>query len=314
MSDINLITVLGPTASGKTSFSVSLASKLNGEVISADSRQIYKGMDIGTGKDIKEYTYEGRSIPYHLINMHPPGYEYNLYEFQKDFYKVFSDVQSRRKCPILAGGTGMYIEAIIKNYDLTSVPESHELRESLSDMTQQELAEILKNTNPDIHNTTDLLQRKRTIRAIEIAFFRKSGKSISVPETTIQPLLFGIKFERDIQKARISDRLHARIKEGMIDEVSKLLKKIDAEDLIFYGLEYRYITQYLLNEMSYKDMVKKLEISIHQFAKRQMTWFRRMEKHGFMILWIDGLLPMDEKLMTAMDHIKSKAPQLNHLS
>lgn len=311
MSDINLITVLGPTASGKTSFGVSLASLLNGEIISADSRQVYKNMDIGTGKDIKEYTIKGRNIPYHLIDILPPGYRYNLYEFQKDFYQKFSEVQSRGKCPILVGGTGMYIESVLKNYDLKNAQENYELRDSLRDKSQEELVEILRKSNPDLHNTTDLLNRDRTIRAIEIAVSHLRGENISQPTTNILPLIFGIKFDRGLQKKKISERLHARIDAGMIDEVSNLLESTSSSDLIYYGLEYKYITQFLLKELSYDDMVNRLEISIHQFAKKQMTWFRRMEKNGFKIHWIDGQLQRDKKLMIAMELIKNIAPNLN---
>lgn len=299
MNKINLITVTGPTASGKTGFAAHLALLLNSEIISADSRQVYKQMDIGTGKDIEEYTIEKHQIPYHLIDIREPGYKYNVFEFQHDFIRIFEEISLRKRMPMLVGGTGMYIEAVTKGYKLIHVPVNETLRTvlELKDLTQ--LVDQLKTLNPELHNTTDIKHKKRTIRAIEIASYYQTHEEIDNHFPKINQLIFGVKYGRESRRRRISERLKARLESGMIEEVEQLLKKVSSEDLIFYGLEYKFITQYLTSKLSKKEMHDKLEIAIHQFAKRQMTWFRKMEREGTKIHWLDGHMPMEEKLKRA---------------
>lgn len=301
----NLIVVTGPTASGKTSFAAHLAYKMNTEIISADSRQVYKEMNIGTGKDYEDYIVHGKHVPYHLIDIHEPGYKYNVYEFQKDFCRVFQNLQRKGIIPILCGGSGLYIESVIESYQLKSVPVNKNLREELQNKSQGELVDILQSTGKTLHNTSDTLHKKRTIRAIEIALYERSQVSISnVVLPPIKPVIFGLSIEREIRRQRISERLKKRIDNGMIEEVALLLKKLPAEDLIFYGLEYKYITLHLQNQLSFQEMFEKLEIAIHQFAKRQMTWFRKMERSGIPIHWIDGNLDHNEKVNYALKHIR----------
>lgn len=299
MSTINLITVTGPTAGGKTSFAAHLAKKLDGEIISADSRQVYKEMNLGTGKDYEDYVVEGTAIPYHLIDIREPGYKYNVYEFQKDFVQVFEDLTSRKKLPILAGGTGMYIEAVTKGYKLVNVPLDESLRRELEGRALPELVEILESKKTEIHNTTDTKHKKRTIRAIEIATYYESHDEIDTYFPEINQVIFGVKYDRGSRRKRITQRLNERLESGMIEEVEQLLKKVSAEDLIFYGLEYKFITQYLTGVLTKEEMTKKLEIAIHQFAKRQMTWFRKMEREGTRIYWLDGHMPLEDKLNRA---------------
>lgn len=286
----NLIVILGPTASGKTKLAARLAKELHSEILSADSRQVYRGMDIGTGKDLSEYAVDGITIPYHLINIVDPDYEFNVFEYQERFFTCFSDIISRGVIPILAGGTGLYIESVIKGYRMFEVPESTKLREELERAEKQVLVERLLSLNPEAHNTTDLLDRKRLIRAIEIQEFTKAQDSNSdgaVP--VIVPLAIGIRWERSILRQRITHRLRERLSSGMIEEVKNLHDSgVEWEKLDFFGLEYRYVGLYLRGKISYKDMFQTLNTRIHQFAKRQETWFRRMERRGIEIHWING--------------------------
>ena len=295
-----MITILGPTATGKTGFATYLASQLNGEIISADSRQVYRGMDIGTGKDIADYTIEGQQIPYHLIDIVDPGYEYNVFEFQKDFLKAYEDIDERERLPILCGGTGMYIESILKGYKLIDVPNNEALRAQLEEKSDQDLEELLKSFK-NIHNTTDISERDRLIRAIEIQKYYDEHPEIDTSFPDISSLILGINFDRRVVRSRITDRLEQRLQNGMLEEVENLLKNgTTAEQLKFYGLEYRFITQYIEGEISYNEMFRRLNTAIHQFAKRQMTWFRRMEKQGFEIHWLDGNCSHAEKMMKIM--------------
>jgi tRNA dimethylallyltransferase len=310
MSKYNLVTLLGPTASGKTFFGANLADKLKGEIISADSRQVYREMDLGTGKDYEDYTIKDYSIPVHLIDIHDPGYKYNLFEYQKDFYRVYEEIRNRGNLPILVGGTGMYIEAVLNKYELVNVPPNEKLREELAKLNQEELINVLQNYNFNLHNTSDLKIRKRTIRAIEIADHYSSEKVEQNDLPDINSLILGVKYDRTSRRNRISERLETRLKDGLIDEVKNLLDKVSAEDLIYYGLEYKFITLYLTDKMDYKEMFNKLEVAIHQFAKRQMTWFRRMERNGFKIHWLDGHMPLEEKLERSMAIIRKEAPEL----
>lgn len=292
----NSICVLGATATGKTSLATELAFNYDAEIISADSRQIYRGMDIGTGKDLGEYTLHGKDIPFHLIDIADAGYRYNLYEYQQDFIKAWDDISSRDKLPLICGGTGLYIEAVLKGYKLIAVPTNEALRATLEGKSLEELSSILK-TYKELHNTTEVDTTKRAIRAIEIEDYYKTNPTIDTYYPDINPLIVGIKFEREERRERITQRLHARFEEGMLDEVRGLLNSgISAEDLIYYGLEYKYMTQHLTGKISYDYMVEKLNISIHQFAKRQMTWFRKMEKDGFNIHWLDGHMSTEEKV------------------
>ena len=300
----DLITILGPTASGKTSLAVALAADLNTEIISADSRLIYKRMDIGTGKDLEEYKYEDKEIQYHLIDICEPGYKYNLYEYQRDFNVVFQDLRTREKFPILCGGTGLYIETVLKGYSMPQVPENKELREKLKDKTLTELTSILK-TYKTLHNTTDVDSCKRAVRAIEIAEFYRNQQPEERKNKPLNSFIVGVDIEREARRRKISERLQMRLNSGMVDEVRALLKEgISPDDLIYYGLEYIYLTEYLIGRLSYVEMVSKLEIAIHQFAKRQMTWFRGMERRGFSIFWLDAFLPMDEKIMKIKEQLK----------
>ncbi len=292
----DLITVLGPTASGKTAFASTLAATIGGEILSADSRQVYRGMDIGTGKDLKDYEIDCKHIPYHLIDIVDAGYKYNVFEFQTDFLKAYNEVNSRGNMPIMCGGTGLYLESILKGYRLIPVPENPELRESLQGKTLSELTEILKSYKT-LHNTTDVDTTKRAIRAIEIEEYYKqhSVEANSFPK--INSLIVGIDISRELRRERITNRLISRLEEGMITEVEKLLQSgISAEDLIYYGLEYKYVTLYLTGKLEYRYMVQELEVAIHQFAKRQMTWFRGMERRGLHIEWLPYQDSMEEKV------------------
>jgi tRNA dimethylallyltransferase len=292
----NSICVLGATATGKTSLATELAYNYDAEIISADSRQIYRGMDLGTGKDLGEYTLHNKDIPFHLIDIADAGYRYNLYEYQQDFIKAWDEISSRGKLPLICGGTGLYIEAVLKGYKLIAVPTNEEIRATLEGKSLEELSFILK-TYKDLHNTTEVDTSKRAVRAIEIEDYYKTNPEIDTYYPDINPLIVGIKFDREERRERITQRLHARFEEGMLNEVKSLLDSgIPAEDLIYYGLEYKYMTQHLTGEISYDYMVEKLNISIHQFAKRQMTWFRKMEKDGFNIHWLDGHMSTEEKL------------------
>lgn len=303
--NFNLLVVLGPTATGKTRFAAELAATLDTEIISADSRQIYRRMDLGTGKDYEDYIVKGKQIPYHLIDIHEPGYKYNVYEYQQDFLKIFSEMREREKTPILCGGTGMYIEAVTKGYKLISVPVNEPLRKKLEGKSLQELEARLA-AYKKLHNKTDTDTKKRAIRAIEIEEYYASNPEAEKNLPEINPLYIGISCDREIRRERITQRLHHRLENGMIEEVKQLMENgISPEDLIYYGLEYKYITNYLTGIMNYDEMVQKLNVSIHQFAKRQMTWFRKMEREGIPIYWIDTSLPMTKKLSLALDYIKT---------
>jgi tRNA dimethylallyltransferase len=299
----NLITILGPTATGKTKLAAALAAVLNGEIISADSRQVYRGMDIGTGKDLEDYTYQGVSVPYHLIDIVDPGFEYNIFEYQKDFVRVFNSITSRGKLPVLAGGSGMYLDAVLNGYELVKVPEDPFLRKKLEKLSDDQLRIKLKELGK-VHNTTDLLDRERLVRAIEIREYEKRNpdKKIELPE--IDSVNVGIHFERNELRARITERLVYRLKNGMIEEVERLLQTLSPEQLMFYGLEYKWVTKYVIGEIDEQEMFARLNTAIHQFAKRQVTWYRRMEKRGMKIFWIDGHLTLEEKLGAVLKIIR----------
>ncbi|MBL4592652.1 MAG: tRNA (adenosine(37)-N6)-dimethylallyltransferase MiaA [Flavobacteriales bacterium] len=295
--NLDLIVVLGCTATGKTNVATHLASKCNGEIISADSRQVYRGMDVGTGKDITEFTVEGKKIPCHLIDIVDAGEEYNVFEFQKDFLKVYADIQQRAHQAILCGGTGMYLEAVLKGYRLIEIPDNEQLRKSLESKSEKELLIELQSYK-ELHNTTDSIERDRIIRAIEIAQFEQEHQDLINDYPKINAKLFGIQFERGVLKERITTRLKHRLKhEGMIEEVEGLINSgVAADKLKFYGLEYKLITQFVIGEIDRNEMFNQLNIAIHQFSKRQATWFRKMERNGFEINWIDGNLQLDEKV------------------
>ncbi|MDR0836384.1 MAG: tRNA (adenosine(37)-N6)-dimethylallyltransferase MiaA [Tannerella sp.] len=294
--DYELITILGPTACGKTQFAAALADVLETEIISADSRQVYCRMDAGTGKDLEDYTVNGKKIPYHLIDICEPGTKYNVFEYQHDFFKVYNNLKNKGITPILCGGTGMYIEAVLKGYKLLDVPPNQELRESLKDKTLPELEKILSSCKT-LHNKTDVDSVQRAIRAIEIEEYYKTQAPEQTGFKPVNSLIIGLEIDRELRRTRISDRLRKRLEHGMIDEVRALLDSgIKPDDLIYYGLEYKYITLYIIGKLSYSEMVTQLEIAIHQFAKRQMTWFRGMERKGFTIHWIDATLPTMEKI------------------
>ncbi len=298
-----MITILGPTASGKTQLAVHLAAKCSGEIISADSRQVYVGMDLGTGKDLKEYSLNGKNTPYHLIDIKQAGYEYNVFEFQQDFLKSYQQIESKGNTPIFCGGTGLYLSAVLNRYDLQEVPQNEKLREDLKEKPSEELVEMLKSMT-SLHNQTDITERERLIRALEIQIYRKENPHNKIfPE--IKNTCFGILFERNLLRERITQRLSQRLQDGMIEEVENLLSQgIKSEKLLFYGLEYKYVTLFLQKEISYEQMFTLLNTAIHQFAKRQMTWFRRMERQGLKINWIEGTLPLEGKLQQIMLHLK----------
>lgn len=296
MKTIDLVAVIGPTASGKTSLAAALAHEWDAEIISGDSRQVYRGMDIGTGKDLGDYVVGGKPIPYHLIDIVEPGYKYNVFEYQRDFLKAYEDIRRRGRLPILCGGTGLYVEAVLKGYRLLPVPENPSLRMSLADKSLEELTALLS-TYKTLHNTTDVDTVKRTIRAIEIEEYYRHVPATECSFPQLNSLIIGVSIERELRRRKITERLHRRLEEGMVDEVRGLLAEgVTPDSLIYYGLEYKYLTQYVIGELSYDEMVRGLEIAIHQFAKRQMTWFRGMERRGFNIHWIDANLPMEDKL------------------
>jgi tRNA dimethylallyltransferase len=292
-----MITILGPTASGKTPVAARLAAEIGGEVISADSRQVYRRMDIGTGKDLEDYG----SVPYHLIDICEPGTKYNLFEYQQDFYDVYQQIRSRGAVPILCGGTGLYIEAVLKGYKLSPVPQNQALRDSLEGKPLDELTEMLvrlKSQNgSNMHNTTDVDSCQRAIRAIEIETYNLQHPMPKRELPPVDSIIIGIDIDRELRREKITRRLKARLEDGMVEEVKALLDEgIPAEDLIYYGLEYKFLTEYLTGQLTYDEMFQRLEIAIHQFAKRQMTWFRGMERRGFNINWINATLPMEEKI------------------
>ena len=296
----NLIVVLGPTASGKTHFAARLAYEIDGEIIGADSRQVYREMTIGTGKDYDDYIVNGKKVKYHLIDIAEPGYKYNLFEYQTDFFRSFEEIKARNKFPVLCGGTGLYIESVLKDYKMVYVPVNPELRKSLEGKTLEELTEILKGFKK-LHNKTDTDTVKRAIRGIEIETYYRDHPEIVPDHPEIKPLIIGIGIDRDARRKKITDRLKKRLKEGMIEEVESLLKKgLSPEDLIYYGLEYKFVTLYLTGELTYDEMFEKLNTAIHRFAKRQMTWFRGMERKGFTIHWIDAFEPDEEKVQKVL--------------
>lgn len=304
LMNYDLITILGPTASGKTSLAAVLAARLKTEIISGDSRQVYRRMDLGTGKDLSDYVVDGYKVPYHLIDIVEPGYKYNVFEYQRDFLVAYEDIKARGLLPILCGGTGMYLESILKGYRLLPVPENKELRERLASKSLEELTDILSRYKK-LHNSTDVDTVKRAIRAIEIEeyYLTQDVNARSFPE--IHSLIIGVDIDRDLRRQKITNRLKKRLREGMVDEVKALLEEgINPDDLIYYGLEYKYLTLYAVGKLSYDEMFSQLEIAIHQFAKRQMTWFRGMERRGFQIHWIDAEAPLNENVERIIDLIK----------
>lgn len=297
-----MLTILGPTASGKTSIATAFAARAGGEIISADSRQVYRRMDIGTGKDLADYCVDGVAVPYHLIDIVEPGTKYNVYRYQTDFLSAYNDIVERGHIPVMCGGTGLYIEAVLKGYRLLPVPENKDLRQELEGKTLEELTEMLARLKSEngsaMHNVTDVDTVKRAVRAIEIETYYKhheTPREGCFPK--IDSIIIGVSIGRDERRQKITERLRKRLDEGMVDEVKGLLDEgIPAENLIYYGLEYKFVTEYLVGQISYKEMFRSLEIAIHQFAKRQMTWFRGMERRGFKIHWIDAGLPLEEKV------------------
>lgn len=296
MNNYELITIIGPTASGKTAFAAALAARLDTEIISGDSRQVYRSMDIGTGKDLADYVVDGKQIPYHLIDICNPGDKYNVFEYQHDFHKAFEEIRKKRKLPILCGGTGMYIESVLRGFKLLDVPQNPSLRESLKGKSLAELEQILASYKV-LHNKTDVDSAQRAIRAIEIEEFYKTEAPDKREYAPINSLIIGVDIDRELRREKISRRLRARLDEGMVDEVRAILATgVKPEDLIYYGLEYKFLTLYIIGQLTYDEMVSQLEIAIHQFAKRQMTWFRGMERRGLHIHWLDATLPTDEKI------------------
>lgn len=296
MNNYELITIIGPTASGKTAFAAALAARLDTEIISGDSRQVYRSMDIGTGKDLADYVVDGKQIPYHLIDICNPGDKYNVFEYQHDFHKAFEEIRKKGKLPILCGGTGMYIESVLRGFKLLDVPQNPALRESLKGKSLAELEQILASYKV-LHNKTDVDSAQRAIRAIEIEEFYKTEAPDKREYAPINSLIIGVDIDRELRREKISRRLRARLDEGMVDEVRAILATgVKPEDLIYYGLEYKFLTLYIIEQLTYDEMVSQLEIAIHQFAKRQMTWFRGMERRGLHIHWLDATLPTDEKI------------------
>lgn len=301
-----MITIVGPTACGKTTFAAHLAYELNAEIISGDSRQVYRGMDLGTGKDLADYTVKGRTIPYHLIDIANPGDKYNVFQFQRDFLQSYRDIIQRARLPILCGGSGLYIESVIRGYRMSEVPQNPPLRRALEGKNVDELVEILRQYKT-LHNKTDVDTAQRAIRAIEIEqyytdhpeeeFTADAAARQTLNEIQVHNLVVGLSIPRELRRERITQRLKQRLEEGMLDEIKRLLDSgVKSEELIYYGLEYKYLTLHILGELSYDEMFRQLEIAIHQFAKRQMTWFRGMERRGITIHWVDATLPMSMKI------------------
>lgn len=301
-----MITILGPTASGKTSLAAALAARIDAEIISADSRQVYRGMTIGTGKDLDDYRQGDRLIPYHVIDICEPGTKYNLFQYQQDFHLIYNNIVARGVRPILCGGTGLYIESVLKGYALSPVPQNQALRDKLADKSLAELTEVLedlKRRNHSVmHNRTDVDTAQRAIRAIEIETYNLEHPTDNRTLPPIDSVIIGVDINREERRRKITQRLKQRLEEGMVDEIRQLLDRgIAPENLIYYGLEYKFVTEYVIGKTSYEEMFRQLEIAIHQFAKRQMTWFRGMERRGFTIHWIDALDPMDSKVAQIMD-------------
>lgn len=305
MQNQKMITILGPTASGKTSVAAALALRTGGEIISADSRQVYRRMDIGTGKDLADYTIGDVHIPYHLIDIAEPGTKYNLFQYQQDFHTAYNDIRSRGKLPILCGGTGLYIEAVLGGYSLSPVPQNQKLRESLEGKLLEELTQMLvdlkRKNGSNMHNRTDVDTAQRAIRAIEIETYNLEHPTPERQMPPVDSLVIGINIDRELRREKITRRLKARLEEGMCDEIRSLIDGgVNPDDLIYYGLEYKFVTEYVVGRTSYEEMFRQLEIAIHQFAKRQMTWFRGMERRGYTIHWIDAAQSMDEKVEAIM--------------
>ena len=318
-----MITILGPTASGKTSLAAALAAQIDtldasiwggstkgAEIISADSRQVYRGMDIGTGKDLEDYTVEGKLIPYHLIDICDAGTKYNLFQYQQDFYDAYQDITHRGVLPILCGGTGLYIESVLKGYHLSPVPQNPALRTSLEGKSLEELTDMLVDlkakNGSNMHNRTDVDTAQRAIRAIEIETYNLEHPMPERELPAVDSLVIGVSIDRDARRDKITRRLKQRLENGMVEEIKGLLDRgIPAENLLYYGLEYKFITEYVIGKTSYEEMLRGLEIAIHQFAKRQMTWFRGMERRGFTIHWIDALQPMEQKVEQVLELMKS---------
>lgn len=305
MQNQKMITILGPTASGKTSVAAALALRTGGEIISADSRQVYRRMDIGTGKDLADYTIGDVHIPYHLIDIAEPGTKYNLFQYQQDFHTAYNDIRNRGKLPILCGGTGLYIEAVLGGYSLSPVPQNQQLRESLEgkslDQLTQMLVQLKQKNGSNMHNRTDVDTAQRAIRAIEIETYNLEHPTPERQMPPVDSLVIGINIDRELRREKITRRLKARLEEGMCDEIRSLIDGgVNPDDLIYYGLEYKFVTEYVVGKTSYEEMFRQLEIAIHQFAKRQMTWFRGMERRGYTIHWIDAAQSMDEKVEAIM--------------
>lgn len=300
----DIITILGPTASGKTSLATRLALMMgNAEIISADSRQVYRGMDIGTGKDLADYEIEGVSIPYHLIDIADAGDKYNLFQFQQDFWNAYNDIRCRGKFPILCGGTGLYIESVLKSYKMVPVPENPQLRQELEGRSLEELTELLS-TYKSLHNTTDVDTPKRAIRAIEIQQYYREHKIDEREFPSLRSLTIGVNIDRNLRRQKITQRLHDRMQQGMLQEVEGLLRHVPAEDLMYYGLEYKYLTLCCLGQLTREEMLRQLETAIHQFAKRQMTWFRGMERRGTPIIWQDASESLESRAERIMKLLK----------
>jgi tRNA dimethylallyltransferase len=300
----DMLTILGPTATGKTQLAASVAHQLNGEILSADSRQIYRGMDIGTGKDLADYVVEGRLVPYHLIDLVEAGTQYNVFEFQRAFIHAYQDVRKRGRFPVFCGGSGLYLEAVLKGYRLTQVPSDKARREELSQLSLDELATLLKGYKT-VHNSSDTETKNRAIRAIEIEEYLMLHPELDFEFPVIHSLIIGVQYDRETRRERITRRLKQRLEEGLVEEVEGLLAKgLSPEDLTYYGLEYKFLTLYLTGELTKSEMFERLNIAIHQFAKRQMTWFRKMEREGFGIHWLDGFMPMEEKVELIMKYLK----------
>lgn len=309
MQNQKMITILGPTASGKTSVAAALALRTGGEIISADSRQVYRRMDIGTGKDLADYTIGDVHIPYHLIDIAEPGTKYNLFQYQQDFHQAYDLIRSRGKLPILCGGTGLYIEAVLGGYSLSPVPQNQKLRESLEgkslDQLTQMLVQLKQKNGSNMHNRTDVDTAQRAIRAIEIETYNLEHPTPERQMPPVDSLVIGINIDRELRREKITRRLKARLEEGMCDEIRSLIDGgVNPDDLIYYGLEYKFVTEYVVGKTSYEEMFRQLEIAIHQFAKRQMTWFRGMERRGYTIHWIDAAQSMDEKVEAIMSLMK----------
>lgn len=305
MNKYELITIIGPTASGKTNLACQLAAKCNAEIVSGDSRQVYRSMDIGTGKDLSDYTIDNREIPYHLIDIREAGEKYNIFEYQHDFHRIYTDIKNRGVLPILCGGSGLYIESVLRGYSLVNVPENRNLRERLAGKSLNELETIIASYKT-LHNKTDVDTAQRAIRAIEIEEYKKGHPLEENEFKPLESLIIGVDIDRELRRQKISKRLKDRLEEGMIDEIQSILDRgIPAENLIYYGLEYKFVTLYLLKKLTYDEMFSQLEIAIHQFAKRQMTWFRGMEKRGLHIHWIDSNLPMETRINQILSMFKN---------